>query len=237
MTWRSKNTAANAILKRRPSRRPGGSRPASRRLSYLVQKHDATRLHYDFRLELDGVLLSWAVTKGPSLNPADKRLAVRTEDHPLSYGTFEGTIPQGEYGGGTVMMWDEGTWEPKGDPRAGLEKGHLSFVLHGERLKGGWGLIRMRGDGKRENWLLVKENDTEARKNGANEKFLNDLASSVKTGRSMDEIAGGEAPASKAAVKTKPVKASKTKKAPQSRQRAEAADGALPRSAARHPRR
>ena len=192
MTWRSKNTAANAILKRRPSRRPGGSRPNSRKLSYLIQKHDATRLHYDFRLELDGVLLSWAVTKGPSLNPADKRLAVRTEDHPLSYGTFEGTIPQGEYGGGTVMMWDEGTWEPKGDPRAGLEKGHLSFVLHGERLKGGWGLIRMRGDGKRENWLLVKENDTEARKNGANEKFLNDLASSVKTGRSMDEIAGLE---------------------------------------------
>ena len=159
VTWRSKNTAANAILKRHPSRRPGGSRPRKEELSYLIQKHDATRLHYDFRLELDGVLLSWAVTKGPSLNPADKRLAVRTEDHPLSYGTFEGTIPQGEYGGGTVMMWDEGTWEPKGDPRAGLEKGHLSFVLHGERLKGGWGLIRMRGDGKRENWLLVKEND------------------------------------------------------------------------------
>jgi bifunctional non-homologous end joining protein LigD len=144
-------------------------------LSYLIQKHDATRLHYDFRLELDDVLLSWAVTKGPSLDPADKRLAVRTE-HPLSYGIFEGTIPQGEYGGGTVMMWDEGTWEPEGDPRTGLERGHLSFVLHGERLKGGWGLIRMRGDGKRENWLLVKETDTEARKNGANEEFLNDLA-------------------------------------------------------------
>ncbi len=118
---------------------------------------------------------------------------MRTEDHPLSYGTFEGTIPQGEYGGGTVMLWDEGTWEPKGDPHAGLKKGHLSFDLHGERLKGGWGLIRMRGDGKRENWLLVKENDPEARKNGANGKFLDDLASSVKTGRSMDEIAGGEA--------------------------------------------
>ena len=113
---------------------------------------------------------------------------MRTEDH--SYGTFEGTIPQGEYGGGTVMMWDEGTWKPKGDPRAGLEKRHLSFVLHGERLKGGWDLIRMRGDGKRENWLLVKENDDEARQNGTNEKFLKDLASSVKTGRSMDEIAG-----------------------------------------------
>jgi bifunctional non-homologous end joining protein LigD len=203
-------------FRKTPEPPPGRIRTRKVGLSYLVQKHDATRLHYDFRLELDGVLLSWAVTKGPSLNPADKRLAARTEDHPLSYGTFEGTIPQAEYGGGTVMMWDEGTWEPKGDPRAGLEKGHLSFVLHGERLKGGWGLIRMRGDGKRENWLLVKENDTEARKNGANEKFLNDRASSVKTGRSMDEIAGGAAPARGTAVKTRPMKASKTKKAPQS---------------------
>ena len=95
--------------------------------SYLIQKHDATRLHYDLRLELDGVLLSWAVTKGPSLNPSDKRLAVRTEDHPLSYGTFEGTIPKGQYGGGTVMLWDRGSWEPKGDPHAGLKKGHLGF--------------------------------------------------------------------------------------------------------------
>ena len=200
-------------FKKTPEPPPGRIKTREEGLLYLIQKHDATRLHYDFRLELDGVLLSWAVTKGPSLDPGDKRLAVRTEDHPLSYGTFEGTIPQGEYGGGTVMMWDEGNWEPKGDPRAGLEKGHLSFVLHGERLKGGWGLIRMRGDGKRENWLLVKENDTEASKNGTNEKFLNDLASSVKTGRSMDEIAEGQASASKAAVKTKPVKSPKTKKA------------------------
>ena len=206
-------------FKKTPEPPPGRIKTRNGGLSYLVQKHDATRLHYDFRLELDGVLLSWAVTKGPSLNPADKRLAVRTEDHPLSYGTFEGTIPQGEYGGGTVMMWDEGIWEPKGDPHTGLEHGHLSFVLHGERLKGGWGLIRMRGDGKRENWLLVKENDPEARKNGANEKFLKDLASSVKTGRSMDEIAGGEARASKAAVKPKPTTAGKMRKAPQSANR------------------
>ena len=183
-------------FKKTPEPSPGWIRAQHSELAYLIQKHDATRLHYDFRLELDGFLLSWAVTKGPSLNPADKRLAVRTEDHPLSYGTFEGTIPQGEYGGGTVMLWDNGTWEPKGDPRAGLAKGHLSFVLNGQRLKGGWGLIRMRGDGKRENWLLVKENDEEARRNGANEEFLEDLSSSVKSGRSMDEIAGG-APAPK----------------------------------------
>ena len=132
-------------------------------LSYLIQKHDATRLHYDFRLELDGVLLSWAVTRGPSLNPADKRLAVRTEDHPLSYGSFEGTIPKGQYGAGTVVLWDTGTWEPVGDPHEGLKKGHLSFILHGKQLKGGWSLVRMRGDGKRENWLLIKKNDEEAR--------------------------------------------------------------------------
>ena len=177
-------------FKKTPEPAPELVKDRKQALSYLIQKHDATRLHYDFRLELDGVLLSWAVTKGPSINPADKRLAVRTEDHPLSYGTFEGTIPKGQYGGGTVMLWDEGTWEPKGDPHAGL-KGHLSFVLHGERLKGGWGLIRMRGDGKRENWLLVKENDAEARRNGADGDILEDLTSSAKSGRSMDEIAGG----------------------------------------------
>jgi DNA ligase D, 3''-phosphoesterase domain len=178
-------------FKKTPEPPPEVAKNRKHILSYLIQKHDATRLHYDFRLELDGVLLSWAVTKGPSLDPANKRLAVRTEDHPLSYGTFEGTIPQGQYGGGTVMLWDEGSWEPKEDPRAGLKKGHLSFVLHGKRLKGGWGLIRMRGAGKRENWLLVKENDAEARRHGADGDILEDLTSSVKSGRSMDEIAGG----------------------------------------------
>jgi bifunctional non-homologous end joining protein LigD len=166
---------------------PPGRRTAKEGRSYLIQKHDATRLHYDLRLELDGVLLSWAVTKGPSLDPADKRLAVRTEDHPLSYGSFEGTVPKGQYGGGTVMLWDQGSWEPKGDPRAGLKKGHLSFVLHGGRLKGGWDLIRMHGDEKHENWLLIKEKDAEARAGAAN--FLEDNASSITTGRSMDEIA------------------------------------------------
>jgi bifunctional non-homologous end joining protein LigD len=171
---------------------PPAQRPvAGQGFSYLIQKHDATRLHYDFRLELDGVLLSWAVTKGPSLNPADKRLAVRTEDHPLSYGTFEGTIPQGQYGGGTVMLWDRGTWEPKADPHAGLEKGHLAFDLHGERLKGGWDLIRMRGAGKKENWLLIKKKDEYARTSDGAGQFLEQEASSVSTRRSMDEIAAG----------------------------------------------
>jgi len=170
---------------------PGPIKKREKKLSYLIQKHDATRLHYDFRLELDGVLLSWAVTKGPSLNPADKRLAVRTEDHPLDYGSFEGTIPKGEYGGGTVMLWDTGTWEPIDDPHAGMENGHLSFVLHGKRLKGKWNLIRMRGEGKRENWLLIKDNDDEARTK-SNEEFLEDLAFSVTTERSMDEIAAGK---------------------------------------------
>ncbi|MBN9661416.1 MAG: DNA ligase D [Acidobacteria bacterium] len=197
-------------FKKTPEPRPGRVQASGRKLSYLIQKHDATRLHYDFRLELDGVLLSWAVTKGPSLNPADKRLAVRTEDHPLSYGSFEGTIPKGQYGGGTVMLWDEGSWEPKGDPQAGLKKGHLSFLLHGRRLKGGWGLIRMRGDGKRENWLLVKEKDDEARQDASNEEFLGELASSVKTGRSMEQIAGQKGPASKAKPGTTKKKAGRS---------------------------
>lgn len=159
--------------------------------SFCVQKHDATRLHYDFRLELDGVLKSWAVTKGPSLDPKDRRLAVRTEDHPLAYGSFEGSIPQGEYGGGTVMLWDEGTWEPIGDPHEGLEKGHLKFNLHGTRLKGRWALVLMRNKDerdKKENWLLIKDGDEEADPEHA-PVFLEENATSVKTGATMEEIA------------------------------------------------
>lgn len=132
-------------------------------LRYLIQKHDASRLHYDFRLELDGTLKSWAVTKGPSLDPADKRLAVHVEDHPLEYGSFEGTIQQGQYGGGTVMLWDEGTWQPLGNAEESYKKGRLSFILHGKRLKGEWHLVRMGGrarDGKRDNWLLIRPSKT-----------------------------------------------------------------------------
>lgn len=147
---------------------PSGKQARSRGHAYLIQKHDATRLHYDFRLELDGVLKSWAVTRGPSLDPADKRLAVRTEDHPLDYGSFEGTIPEGHYGAGTVMLWDQGSWEPLEDPHKGLEEGKLKFALHGERLKGAWALVRMkpRKGEKRENWLLIKDRDEAAERKG-----------------------------------------------------------------------
>ncbi|MGG2474521.1 DNA polymerase ligase N-terminal domain-containing protein, partial [Rhizobium sp. BR5] len=132
------------------------------------QKHDARRLHYDFRLEMDGVLKSWAVTRGPSLDPEDKRLAVHVEDHPLSYGSFEGVIPKGQYGGGTVILWDRGVWQPIGDARKGYRKGHLEFELEGEKLKGRWHLVRMHGKPGEspENWLLIKGDDEEARREG-----------------------------------------------------------------------
>ena len=156
--------------------------------SYLIQKHAASHLHYDFRLELDGVLLSWAVPKGPSLDPKDKRLAMQTEDHPVEYGSFEGTIPKGEYGGGTVMLWDRGTWEPDGDARAMVRRGRLTFTLHGEKLKGKWHLIRSGGERK---WLLFKGADSEARKNGKS-AIVEKEPMSVATGRSLDEIAADD---------------------------------------------
>ena len=160
----------------------GGSR------RFIVQKHDATRLHYDFRLEMDGVLKSWAVTRGPSLNPEDKRLAVRTEDHPVSYAEFEGSIPKGEYGGGTVMLWDKGTWAPiEGKSERDLDEGHLHFTLDGARMKGEWLLVRMkpRPGEKHENWLLRKIDDDAA----SGEDLVARALTSVKTGRTMAEIA------------------------------------------------
>lgn len=144
----------------------GRRRRSARRLSFVIQRHAATRLHYDFRLELDGVLKSWAVPKEPRPVPGEKRLAVHVEDHPIEYGRFQGVIPEGHYGAGRVAIWDRGWWEPSGEPRAGYRKGSLKFVLHGRRLRGGWALVRMRprdeARGAKENWLLIKEHDVAA---------------------------------------------------------------------------
>ena len=186
-TYRKKrNFSATSEPKGRRSRKSGNS--------FVVQKHDATRLHYDFRLEMDGVLKSWAVTKGPSLVPGEKRLAVHVEDHPLEYGDFEGTIPKGEYGGGTVIVWDRGTWSPIGDANKGYAKGHLEFTLDGEKLGGRWHLVRMHGKPgeKRENWLLIKGEDEFAKPEGAGD-ILEERPESVKTGRDIPAVAG-EAP-------------------------------------------
>ena len=170
---------------------PAGRRETSKSGQiFIVQKHDATRLHWDFRLEADGVLKSWAVTKGPSPDPEIKRLAVRTEDHPMAYARFEGIIPEGEYGGGSVMLWDQGTWEPvPGKSARDIDKGHLHFVLHGERMKGEWLLIRLkpRPGEKRENWLLRKLDDQFAE---PGDPLVERGLTSVLTGRSMAEIAG-----------------------------------------------
>ena len=168
--------------------------PANRR-RFVIQKHDARRLHYDLRLELDGVFKSWAVAKGPSLDPHQKRLAVEVEDHPLDYGDFEGTIPEGEYGGGTVQLWDRGYWEPEGDssPEKALADGDLKFTLHGARLHGSWVLVRMKHDrthGKRTNWLLIKHRDAEAREDDGDALLVEDR--SVASGRTMAAIAAGK---------------------------------------------
>lgn len=191
---------------------PAGTTAKAGGNRFIVQKHDATRLHWDFRLEVDGVLKSWAVTRGPSLDPDEKRLAVRTEDHPLSYADFEDTIPKGEYGGGTVMLWDDGSWEPiEGKSAKDLEHGHLHFRLFGERMKGEWLLIRLKPRGKErtENWLLRKINDEYA---GATDLLVETGLTSVKTGRTMQEIAEGKrATARAAATKGKPESKGKSK--------------------------
>jgi bifunctional non-homologous end joining protein LigD len=176
---------------------PSGKRAvaASHRLRFVVQKHAARRLHYDLRLELDGVFKSWAVTRGPSDDPSDKRLAVEVEDHPLDYGDFEGTIPAGEYGGGTVLLWDRGYWAPEGakSPEEALRAGDLKFTLEGGRLHGSWVLVRMKTDrtgGKRTNWLLIKHRDAAARADGGSALLAADR--SIASGRSMDEITAGK---------------------------------------------
>ena len=174
----------------------GAPRPRSGKhaLQFVIQKHAASHLHYDLRLEVDGVMKSWAVPKGPSLDPSQKRLAVEVEDHPIEYNSFEGTIPEGEYGGGTVMIWDRGTYEPEGDGidalRRGLEKGEIKFTLHGERLRGTFALVRMRrGRGERKSqWLLIKQRDRFA----DGDWDINTYDTSVATGRTMDEIARGK---------------------------------------------
>ncbi|MGC2494731.1 non-homologous end-joining DNA ligase [Candidatus Binatus sp.] len=169
--------------------------PSARR-RFVIQKHDASHLHFDLRLELDGVFKSWALPRGPSLDPKEKRLAVEVEDHPLEYGDFEGTIPEGEYGGGTVMLWDRGYWTPEGDrsPEDQLKSGNLKFSLDGQRLHGSWVLVRMKRDrsgGKRTNWLLIKHRDEFARE-GSDDALDDDR--SVASGRTMTEIASGKGP-------------------------------------------
>ncbi len=165
---------------------PSGERTSAHQgNSFVIQKHAARRLHYDFRLELDGVLLSWSVPKGPSLSPAERRLAVRTEDHPLDYADFEGIIPAGQYGGGTVVVWDRGTWTCEDHPREGMKKGRLTFTLEGTKLSGRWHLVRTRPDGTSESWLLFKGRD-----DAANDKsdIVAERPESVITGRTVEEI-------------------------------------------------
>src|SRR6516162_10070986 len=173
-----------------PKPEPKPKREAGGPLRFVVQKHAARRVHYDLRLELDGVLKSWAVTRGPSLVVGEKRLAVHTEDHPIDYLTFEGNIPRGEYGAGAMIVWDQGPWEPVGDPRKALQKGHLEFVLAGHRLKGRWHLVRIRpkpGE-KTDPWLLIKAEDEFAR-GTADPAITDEETTSFLSGRTTQELA------------------------------------------------
>jgi bifunctional non-homologous end joining protein LigD len=184
-----------------PRRSATPSRPATPRLAFVIQKHAATSLHFDFRLELDGVMKSWAVPKGPSLDPAVKRLAMQVDDHPIGYNTFEGTIAEGTYGAGTVMLWDRGTYTYAGDDpdtenglRRAYERGDLKFVLHGKRLRGSWVLVRTRRGAPRAagraQWLLIKHRDRFAEPGS---DVVAEYVTSITTGRTMEEIADGTA--------------------------------------------
>lgn len=171
---------------------PKGSKIAkSKSLLFCVQKHDARRLHYDFRLQMGDTLKSWAVPKGPSLDPRQKRLAIEVEDHPLDYARFEGTIPEG-YGAGEVIVWDMGEWTPIGDTRKGLKAGHLNFTLNGKKLKGSWSLVRTRSLGQKNAWLLIKRNDSESRRE--DELKITDQNQSVLSGRLLSREDGTECP-------------------------------------------
>ncbi len=190
-----KKTSGQALAAYRAKRdfsvtpEPQGGRARGSEPRLVVQRHFARREHFDLRLEMDGVLKSWAVTRGPSANPADKRLAVRTEDHPLDYGDFEGLIPKGEYGGGAVMLWEDATYAPKnGDPLTALEKGEIKFEAQGERMRGGWVLVRMTPRDRNENWLLIKERDAFAQKE---ENLVARFDTSVATGLTREEIERG----------------------------------------------
>src|SRR5262245_42571386 len=203
---------------------PTGKVARKRGHAYVIQKHAARRLHYDLRLELDGVMKSWAVTRGPSLVPGEKRLAVEVEDHPIAYNKFEGTIPQGEYGGGTVRIWDRGRWQPENDPHNGLAKGHLAFTLEGEKLHGGWHLVRMhrRPGEKRNNWLLIKQHD-EAERAAGDMDILEEEPRSVVSGRTMEEIADDPKKvwhSNRAKNESKKPSARQTKSLPRQRERA-----------------
>jgi bifunctional non-homologous end joining protein LigD len=193
-----------------PRGRVGGRK--ARALSFVIQEHAARSLHYDFRLELSGALVSWAIPKGPSLDPSVKRLAVHVEDHPLEYGGFEGVIPEAEYGAGTVLVWDRGTWIPRGDPNEAYARGHLDFELKGRKLHGGWSLLRTpagRYGGRAESWLLVKHDDRFARR-GARGEIVASAPNSVVSGRSLEKIGAKKArevmrerPTAPVAVKSK----------------------------------
>lgn len=175
----------------------GKARSAGAKAIFVIQKHAASHLHYDFRLEYNGVLLSWAVPKGPSLNPKDKRLAVQVEDHPLEYAGFEGTIPAGEYGGGSVIVWDNGTWKGE-DPDVGLAQGKLRIELSGHKLRGAWALVRMGGATGGKNWLLIKEND----KFASTQDITEAAPESVLSGKKIEEI-GDEASRSQRSKRNK----------------------------------
>jgi len=191
----------------------------------VIQKHAARRLHYDFRLELDGTLKSWAVPKGPSLDPHVRRMAVHVEDHPLGYGSFEGVIPPGQYGAGTVIVWDRGEWVPVGDPRQGYRQGKLKFDLHGEKLQGRWNLVKMHGheEDRQEPWLLIKENDDEARP-AADYDVTEALPDSVNAAKAKPRAAARKTPARKARARKAPARKAASGKA-SSKKRAEGEDG------------